>query len=38
LNHGGAPARVDASGVDLLTGAAWTGELAAGGVAVLRED
>ena len=36
-NHGDAPAEVEAAGVDLLTGAAWTGRLDAGGVAVLRE-
>jgi beta-galactosidase len=37
MNHTGAPAEVDAAGVDLLTGAAWAGRLDAGGAAVLRE-
>jgi beta-galactosidase len=37
FNHGSAPAPVDATGVDLLTGAPWTGRLDAGAVAVLRE-
>jgi beta-galactosidase len=37
MNHTDAPAEVAAAGVDLLTGAAWTGRLDAGGVAVLRE-
>ncbi|MEJ3743825.1 beta-galactosidase [Actinomycetes bacterium KLBMP 9797] len=38
LNHGDAPAAVDATGTDLLTGAAWAGRLDAGGVAVVRES
>jgi beta-galactosidase len=39
LNHGDAPAVVDAGGVDLLTGDAWPGPttVPAGGVVVLRE-
>nr|WP_308784450.1 beta-galactosidase [Phytohabitans houttuyneae] len=37
MNHAETPAGVEAAGVDLLTGAAWTGQLDAGGVAVLRE-
>ncbi|MBB5871595.1 hypothetical protein F4553_004974 [Allocatelliglobosispora scoriae] len=36
LNHRDDPAVVDASSVDLLTGAAFTGTLAGGGVAVIR--
>lgn len=36
LNHGDDPTAVDAQGVDLLTGATFTGHLAAGGVAVIR--
>jgi len=38
MNHGDTPTEVAAAGHDLLTGAAWTGRLAAGGVAVLREE
>jgi beta-galactosidase len=40
INHGDQPARVDASGVDLLTGAtcAERVEIGAGGVAVIRES
>jgi beta-galactosidase len=37
FNHGSAPATVEATGVDLLTGAPWRGRLDAGAVAVLRE-
>ncbi|MDQ7903244.1 beta-galactosidase [Phytohabitans sp. ZYX-F-186] len=37
MNHADAPAQVEAAGLDLLTGATWTGSLDAGGVAVLRE-
>jgi hypothetical protein len=37
MNHADAPADVEATGIDLLTGAAWTGRLDSGGVAVLRE-
>ncbi|MGN9906284.1 beta-galactosidase [Phytohabitans sp. LJ34] len=38
MNHTDTPAAVEAAGTDLLTGAAWTGRLDPGGVAVLRED
>ena len=40
LNHTDQPAKVDASGTDLLTGTTCTGtvEVPAGGVAVIREE
>ena len=40
LNHTDQPAKVDASGTDLLTGTTCTGtvDVPAGGVAVIREE